>query len=83
MDMFNRVFSVCQLPGRLLLSAIFIMSGVHKLMTWSATADSMREEGMTAVPILLAGATAFELFGGLSLLSGSKAAWVHWCSLSS
>jgi putative oxidoreductase len=59
--------------GRLLLSAIFLMSGANKLMNWSQTADQMRGEGMVAVPFFLAGAVVFELGGGLSLLLGLKA----------
>ena len=56
--------------GRLLLSAIFIMSGIHKIMAWSETADSMTREGMVAVPLFLLGALAFEICGGLSVLLG-------------
>jgi putative oxidoreductase len=56
--------------GRLLLSAIFIMSGIHKITAWSDTADSMTREGMIAVPLFLLGAVVFEIAGGLSVLLG-------------
>jgi putative oxidoreductase len=58
--------------GRLLLSAIFIMSGIHKITAWSETADSMTREGMVAVPLFLLGALTFEIVGGLSVLLGYK-----------
>jgi putative oxidoreductase len=61
------------LIGRVMLSAIFILSGVSKLMDWSRTADSMAAEGMIAVPVLLAGAVVFELFGGAAVLLGCYA----------
>lgn len=61
--------------GRVLLSAIFVMSGVHKVMAWSGTAESMRGEGMVMVPLLLAGAIVFEIGGGLSVLLGCWARW--------
>ena len=56
--------------GRLCLSAIFLASGFNKITNWNATADQMAGQGMPAVPLLLAGATAFEILGGLSLLLG-------------
>ncbi|MEQ8787095.1 MAG: DoxX family protein [Pirellulaceae bacterium] len=73
--MFHKLLRGAQLPGRVFLSAIFLMSGVHKITAWSATAESMRGEGMPeqAVPLLLAGAIVFELGGGLSVLLGLKA----------
>jgi putative oxidoreductase len=62
--------SLAALFGRLALSAIFVLSGFNKITNWSATADQMAQQGMMAVPLLLAGAVAFELLGGLSLLLG-------------
>ena len=62
--------SFCALAGRILLSAIFLFSGFHKLTDWSGTAATMTGKGMPAVPLLLAGAIAFEILGGLSVLLG-------------
>lgn len=59
--------------GRLLLSLIFVMSGVHKIMAWSDTASRMEAEGMPLVPLLLAGAIVFEIGGGLSVMLGIRA----------
>ena len=60
------------LGGRLLLSAIFLLSGSGKIMDWSGTAAHMRAEGMPLVPLLLVGAILFELVGGFSLLFAWK-----------
>ncbi|MGE0758509.1 MAG: DoxX family protein [Pirellulaceae bacterium] len=64
------ISSVMMLLGRVSLAAIFVMSGVHKLVAWSETAGRMTSEGMTAVPVFLAGAVACELLGGLSVILG-------------
>lgn len=56
--------------GRIFLSAIFLASGVMKLFNWSGTAEHMAQKGMTAVPLFLGLAIAFELVGGLSVLLG-------------
>lgn len=61
---------ICPLLGRILLSAIFVMSGVHKLTAWSETVQQMENEGMPFVPVLLVGAIVFELGGGLLVLFG-------------
>jgi len=59
------------LAARLGLGAIFLVSGLGKLAAWSGTAAYAASKGVP--PILLAGATALELFGALSLLLGYKA----------
>lgn len=59
-----------RLLGRALLSAIFLLAGVMKLVNWNATVEHMASEGMVAVPFFLAAAVAVELGGGLSLLLG-------------
>ena len=58
------------LLGRILLSAIFLMSGVAKITDWSGTAQHMAAHGMTAIPFFLAMAAAIELLAGLGLLLG-------------
>ena len=59
--------------GRLLLSAIFISSGYHKITEWDQTGDFMAAKGLPLVPVLLAGAILFEIVGGLSVVVGFKA----------
>ena len=61
------------LVGRILLSLIFVLSGTMKIFTWDATASMMQSEGMVAIPLLLLGAIAFELLGGLSVMTGTYA----------
>jgi putative oxidoreductase len=66
------------LSGRILLSAIFLFSALGKIMDWSGTAQHMEKEGMVMVPVFLAGAIAFELLGGLSVLLGLFARYGVW-----
>lgn len=63
------------LSGRILLSAIFLMSGFGKITDFSGTTGYMASHGMPAVSFLLVMAILFELFGGLSVLTGFKARW--------
>ena len=60
------------LVARLLLSAIFLVSGFAKITDWSGTASHMAAHGMIAVPLFLAGAIACEVGGGALLLLGLK-----------
>lgn len=66
-------FSTSPLVGRILLSLIFLMSGIHKMTAWSDTAEQMAGEGMPTVPLFLFGAIVFEVGGGLSILLGCRA----------
>jgi putative oxidoreductase len=60
--------------GRLLIATIFIMSAVgNKIPKFDAVAQSMAAEGVPQPKILLAGAIAFLLLGGLSIVFGYKA----------
>ncbi|MFZ1934374.1 MAG: DoxX family protein [Thermoguttaceae bacterium] len=74
------------LLARLVLSPLFIFGGVNHLRNWNGTIKFMTSKGMgmesvfgssspMVVQILLAGATAFLLLGGLSLLLGLRARW--------
>lgn len=63
------------LLGRILLSAIFLVSGFGKIGDWSGTAGYMTAQGMPAVPFFLFMAIVFELAGGVSILIGFKARW--------
>ncbi len=68
------------------MSPLFIFAGVNHLLNWNGTIRYMTDKGMgmedlfgglspIVVQILLAGATAFLLLGGLSLLLGIRARW--------
>src|SRR4051812_45198228 len=60
------------LGGRILLSAIFLLSGFLKIAHWSDTANMMAAHGMPAVPLLLGLAMLTEILGGLGLLLGCQ-----------
>ncbi len=64
---------VALLAGRFGLGAIFLVSGLGKLASWSGTVAYAGSQGVPA--ILLAGAVALEVVGGLSLLAGWKTRW--------
>jgi len=59
--------------GRTLLAALFLVSVIGKLTAWGPTAAYASQAGVS--PVLLVGATALELIGGLSLLTGYKVSW--------
>ncbi len=56
--------------GRVLLSLIFILSGLAKVSNWTATADYMTGSGMPFVAFFLAAAIVVEVGAGLALLFG-------------
>jgi len=60
------------LVGRILISQIFLISGLQKILDWSGNAELMASRGMFAVPLFLAGAILVEVGGGLSLLLGFR-----------
>lgn len=72
MLMIEKVERFVPLAGRILLSLIFIMSGLSKIFDWSGTAAYMASKGMPVIPFFLLMAILFEVFGGLSVLAGFK-----------
>lgn len=65
------VCSILMLIGRICMSIIFLLAGVHKLMDYSGTAEYMATKNIPAMPYLL-GAAFVEIIGGLSILLGFK-----------
>jgi len=63
------------LAGRILLSAIFIISGVMKFAAWDATAAYMASKGMPLIPVLLPLAALVEIAAGAMLVTGIGARW--------
>jgi putative oxidoreductase len=59
--------------ARLLISQIFILSGVMKILDPAGTAAQMEGRDMFWIPFFLWAAAAVELGGGLALLIGYKA----------
>lgn len=65
--------TAASLVGRILICAIFLMSGYGKLMAPAATQKHMADAGLPLVQILFVLAVIVELGGGLMLLAGWKA----------
>ena len=67
------------LVGRILLAAIFLLSGISKIRTFESTADGLGAVigvSNAFVPqVLLAGAIACLVLGSLALILGLKARW--------
>ena len=59
--------------ARVLMSQIFLISGVMKIVDWSGTEAQMAGRGMFWIPFFHVAAMLTELVGGLSLLLGYKA----------
>ena len=62
-----------QVVGRVALGMIFLVSGLGKLAGWRGTVAYAASKGVPE--ILLAIATALELFGAVSVVLGFKARW--------
>jgi putative oxidoreductase len=59
------------LAGRILLSTIFILSGLTKFTDWTGTANYMAGHGLPLIPLLLPIAALVEIVGGLAILLGA------------
>ncbi len=64
---------VALLAARFGIGVIFLVSGLGKLAGWSGTVAYAGSKGVPEV--LLAGATALEIFGAASLIAGWKTRW--------
>jgi putative oxidoreductase len=60
------------LAGRVLLAAIFVMSGIGKVAAPAATLAYMKAAGLPLAPLGLAGAALIELGGGIALILGYR-----------
>ncbi|NJN59045.1 MAG: DoxX family protein [Leptolyngbyaceae cyanobacterium SL_5_9] len=63
---------IIPLVSRILLSAIYLVSGVNKILNPAGTQEYMAANGMFWTGLFLVVAIAIELAGGLSLLLGYK-----------
>lgn len=63
---------IIPLVARILLSAIYLVSGVNKILNPAGTQEYMAANGMFWTGLFLVLAIAIELAGGLSLLLGYK-----------
>ncbi|MBD2100545.1 DoxX family protein [Leptolyngbya sp. FACHB-261] len=66
---------IIPLLARVLLAAIFLWSGVNKILHPVATQQYMAANGMTFTGFFLVAAIALELGGGLSLVLGYRPRW--------
>ncbi|HBX42831.1 MAG TPA: DoxX family protein [Deltaproteobacteria bacterium] len=66
----ERLSSVGMLIARILLSNVFLFSGVKKVFAFSATQAYMMKYGMKMAVLFLVLAILFEIGGGLMLLLG-------------
>lgn len=76
MNQLNNQQSAIPAIGRLLLAAIFIISGFGKLMAPAATIGYIQSAGLPFASIAFAVAVAVELGGGLLLVAGFKTRYV-------
>lgn len=65
--------SILPVTGRILLAAIFVMSGIGKIMAPAATIGYIQSTGLPFATAALIAAIAVELGGGLMLAFGIKA----------
>lgn len=63
------------LLARICLSAIFLWSGINKIMHPIATQVNMSAHGMPLTAFFLVAAIALEIVGGLSILLGIEPRW--------
>jgi putative oxidoreductase len=63
------------LVGRICLSAIFLFSGVGKVLAPAATIDAIASAGLPLPSLGYALAIVIELLGGAALLAGYKLRW--------
>lgn len=63
------------LLARICLCAIFMWSGINKIIDPIATQENMSAHGMPLTLFFLVGAIALEILGGLSILLGIKTRW--------
>ena len=68
--------NVAAVLGRVLISAIFVLSGLSKLTALSGTMGYIEAAGLPLAPVALAVAIAVEVLGGLALIVGFKTRWV-------
>ena len=68
--------SVASLVGRVLLSAIYLLSGLSKVAAPAATIGYISSAGLPFAPLGLAIAVAVEVLGGAALIAGYRTRFV-------
>jgi putative oxidoreductase len=70
--------SVVPLAGRLLISAVFIFSGLGKLAAHTAMVGFAASKGLPAPDLAIWLAAAVEILGGLAILTGFQTRITAW-----
>lgn len=65
-------YPLIALSGRILLSAIFLLSGINKLTDFAGTTAMMNSAGLPMAELLLVTTILIEVIGGLMLVFGWK-----------
>ncbi|HKV28882.1 MAG TPA: DoxX family protein [Candidatus Acidoferrales bacterium] len=66
----NAYERIMPLVGRILISLIFLHSGMSKLMNFSGMVPFLGSKGMPMPGVMLAGALIIEILGALCLIAG-------------
>jgi putative oxidoreductase len=77
--MANPSGSPVPLIGRILISQVFVLSGINFIMNFAVMEAIVKSGGLPLSPVATAGAAAIELLGGLAVLFGFQtrvAAWI-------
>jgi putative oxidoreductase len=74
----NSNSSIAPLFGRILFSTVFLFSGLTKVMAFSMMSGFAQAKGMPFPTLMIAGAAALEILGGLALLSGFQTRITAW-----
>jgi putative oxidoreductase len=61
--------------GRALVGLLFVVSGINKILAFSYVSGWMASMGLPLASLLLAGAIALEIGGGMALITGFQARW--------
>ncbi len=69
---------VLMLIGRILLAAVFLISGVRKVMTYAATVGYFTKLGFPAPEAMAVIAPIIEIVGALMLIAGWKTRYAAW-----
>lgn len=69
----NTIDKFGPLVGRILLSAIFLMSGIGKIGSFTGTAGYMASKGLPMAEVLLAITIVIEIGAALMIIGGFKA----------
>lgn len=66
------------LIGRVLMGILFVVPGIRKAMSISATVAYMAKGGVPMADVMVYGAIALEVLGGLALIIGWKTKAIAW-----